>query len=195
MALTRRSLRSMNLTEEQMESIIEMHTETVNALKDDIDKYKTQLEKFEDIQTELNNLKKSVKEEFIAKKDYEDIKTEYQNFKTSIEEKELLKAKENAVKNFFESKNIKGDNLELALMGVESKMNGFEIEDGKIKDTSMLEELVNGKYSRLVDKVQTKGADVANPPNNTGGTEDKPSRAKQLAEQYHSNLYGKKENG
>ena len=45
MALTRKSLKAMGLTDEQVDSIVEMHTETVDGLKADIAKYKGDAEK------------------------------------------------------------------------------------------------------------------------------------------------------
>ena len=44
-ALTRESLRAMGLTDEQVDSIIEMHTDTVDGLKADVSKYKSDAEK------------------------------------------------------------------------------------------------------------------------------------------------------
>ena len=58
MALTRNFLKSMGLTEEQVATIIEAHTDTVDGLKDLIATYKADAEKLPDIQKELNDLKK-----------------------------------------------------------------------------------------------------------------------------------------
>lgn len=40
MALTRKLLKGMGLTEEQMDTIIEAHTDTVDELKTDLARYK-----------------------------------------------------------------------------------------------------------------------------------------------------------
>ena len=45
MAITRKLLKGMGLTEEQQDTIIEAHTDTVNGLKADIDRYKADAEK------------------------------------------------------------------------------------------------------------------------------------------------------
>ena len=45
MALTRKALKAMGLTEEQVDSIIEAHTETVDALKSMVNAYKADAEK------------------------------------------------------------------------------------------------------------------------------------------------------
>ena len=57
MALTRKLLKGMGLTEEQVDTIIEAHTETTDGLKKDIEKYKGDAEKLPGVQKELNDLK------------------------------------------------------------------------------------------------------------------------------------------
>ena len=57
MSLTRKSLKAMGLTDEQVDSIIEMHTDTVDGLKADVSKYKSDAEKLAGVEKELNDLK------------------------------------------------------------------------------------------------------------------------------------------
>ena len=57
MALTRKLLKGMGLTDEQVDTIIEAHTDTVDGLKADVSKYKTDAEKLSDVQKELDELK------------------------------------------------------------------------------------------------------------------------------------------
>ena len=44
MALTRKLLKGMGLTNEQVDTIIEAHTDTVDGLKADVSKYKSDAE-------------------------------------------------------------------------------------------------------------------------------------------------------
>ena len=57
MAMTRKFLKAMGIEEDQIEQIIEAHTETVSALKDERDSYKEDAEKLADVQKELNTAK------------------------------------------------------------------------------------------------------------------------------------------
>lgn len=59
MAITRKLLKGMGLTEEQQDTIIEAHTDTVNGLKADIDRYRTDAEKLPAVQKELDGYKQS----------------------------------------------------------------------------------------------------------------------------------------
>ena len=45
MALTRKALKAMGLTDEQVDSIVEMHVETTDALKEQRDAFKADAEK------------------------------------------------------------------------------------------------------------------------------------------------------
>ena len=45
MAITRKLLKGMGLTEEQQDTIIEAHTDTVNGLKADVERYKADAER------------------------------------------------------------------------------------------------------------------------------------------------------
>ena len=192
MALTRKSLRAMGIEEDKIEQIIDLHSETVNGLKDEIDKYKETAEKLPNIESELNKFKEEAAKGNPFEKKYADIKAEYDKFRADVEAKETKTAKENAVKAYLESKNIKGNNLKLAMKAAKDEIGTLEITDGKIKDTAVIDNLIANDFSGLVAVETTVGATVATPPKNSGGEIKSESRAAKLAAQYHNNLYGSK---
>lgn len=55
------------------------------------------------------------------------------------------------------------------MRGCGEEMAALELDGEKIKDTKALDALVDGTYKGLVSTTQTKGANPANPPANTGG--------------------------
>lgn len=167
MALTRKSLKAMGLTDEQVESIVEMHAETVDALKDKLKAAEEKADNFDKVSKELNDIKAKGSDDYKGK--YDSLKKEYDDYKANITAKELKAAKEKAVRAFFESKNITGANLDIAMRGAKDEVNAIELENEKIKDTKALDELVNGMYAGLVVKSSAKGANTSTPPNNTGG--------------------------
>ena len=183
MALTRKLLKGMGLTDEQVDTIIEAHTDTVDGLKADISKYKADAEKLPGVQKELDNLKAVGDGGY--KEKYEKEHSAFEAFKTDITAKESKAAKEKAVRAYFESKNITGANLDLAMRGCSEEMVALELENGKIKDTKSLDALMEGTYKGLVSTTHTKGADPANPPANAGGgamTKDQIMQIKDRAE-------------
>lgn len=159
-------MKGMGLTDEQVDTIIEAHTDTVDGLKADVSKYKADAEKLPSVQKELDSLKAAGDGGY--KEKYEKEHSAFEAFKTDITAKESKAAKEKAVRAYFESKNITGANLDLAMRGCGEEMAALELDGEKIKDTKSLDALVNGTYKGLVSTTQTHGANPANPPANTG---------------------------
>lgn len=162
MALTRKSLKAMGLTDEQVDSIIEMHSETVDGLKEQVKTYKADAEKLPNVQKELDGLKSAGDGGF--KEKFEKEHSDFENFKKTIKEKETKAAKESAAKAFFESKGITGNSLEIAMRGSSAEIAALELDGEKIKDSSALDALVNGTFKALVSTTTTKGANIPNPP-------------------------------
>ena len=168
MALTRKLLKGMGLTDEQVDTIIEAHSDTVDGLKADMNRYKADAEKLPGVQKELNDLKAAGDGGY--KEKFEKEHKAFEDYKTDITAKEAKAAKEKAVKAYFESKNITGANLDLAMRGCGTEMAALEMDGEKIKDTKSLDALLTGTYKGLISTTQTKGANPANPPANTGGS-------------------------
>lgn len=168
MALTRAFLKGMNLTDEQVGAIIEAHTETVDALKAQRDSYEADAKKLPTVQKELDDLKAAGDGGF--EKKYNDEKAAHDALKQQIADQQSKAAKESAVKAYYEGKNIKGDNLKIAMRGTD--LSAVEVADGKIKDTKALDDLVAGDFKALVSTTSTGGADSHNPPGGQQGTND-----------------------
>lgn len=183
MALTRKLLKGMGLTDEQVDTIIEAHTDTVDGLKADISRYKADAEKLPDVQKQLDELKVAGDDGY--KEKYEKEHSAFETYKADVTAKEAKAAKEKAVRAYFEGKNITGANLELAMRGCGEEMAAIELDGDKIKDTKSLDALVAGTYKGLVSTSRTKGTDTSNPPGNTGAgtmTKEKIMEIKDRAE-------------
>lgn len=167
MALTRKLLKGMGLTDEQVDTIIEAHTDTVDGLKADVSKYKADAEKLPSVQKQLDDLKAAGDNGYQEK--YEKEHKAFEDFKANVTAKETKAAKEKAVRAYFESKNITGANLDLAMRGCGEEMAALEMDGDKIKDTKSIDALLSGTYKGLISTTQQKGADPANPPANNGG--------------------------
>lgn len=160
MALTRKALKAMGIDDEKIDQIIEMHTETVNALKDEREGFREKAEQYDAAKKELDGLKGG--EDWKAK--YNAEKKAFEDFKKDVLAKEMAAVKESAVKAYFESKGIKGSNLEIAMRGARDEIAALELDGEKIKDVASLDALVAGTYKGLVVTQQTKGADPVSPP-------------------------------
>ena len=176
MAMTRKFLKAMGIEEEKIEQIIEAHTETVNALKEERDKFKGDAEKLPKVQKELDDLK--AKGDDGWKEKHDKVKKEYDDYKTEVTAKESKAIKEKAVRAFYEEKGITGKNLEIAMRGSRAEIDGIEMDGDKIKDTASLTALVEGDFSALVSTTTKKGAKTATPP----GGKPEPSAPKSKEE-------------
>lgn len=148
MALTRKLLKGMGLTEEQVETIIDAHTETVDGIKKERDTYKADALKLPTVEEELSTLKAAGDDGYKAK--YEAEKQAFEKYKNEQTAKETRATKEKAVRAYYESKDIKGTNLEIAMKGSFAEIDGIELDGEKIKDTTALDALVDGTFSGLV---------------------------------------------
>ena len=137
-------------TEEIENRLVALHLGVVDPLKDDLTKYKADAEKLPGVQKELDNLKAAGDGGY--KEKYEKEHSDFETYKSDVTAKESKAAKEKAVRAYFESKNITGANLDLAMRGCGEEMAALELDGEKIKDTKALDALVDGTYKGLVSK-------------------------------------------
>lgn len=152
-----------------VDAIIDGNVASIEALREDVAKYKADAEKLESVQKELDALKAKGGEDYKARA--EKAEKELKDYKAEVAAKETRAAKEKAVKAYFEAKNITGNNLAIALRGAKDEISGIELDDkGGIKDSKALDALVDGEFASLVVKSSARGATTATPPGSkTGG--------------------------
>ena len=172
MALSRNYLKALGLTEEQVNSIVEAHTETISGLRDELKTAKEKADRLGEVEKELNDLKTAN----AGKPNYEELynadHTALENLRTEIAAKETRAVKEAAIGAFFEKNNIVGKQKKIAMMAIKGDIDGYEIDEtGNLKDTKTLETLIKEDFAGLVSTTRTEGAGVAEPPANIGKTE------------------------
>lgn len=168
MSITRKMLKGMGLTEEQQDAIFDAHTETVNEIKTERDRYKSEAERLPDVQRQLDELKTAGDGGY--KEKYEKEHKDFEEYKAGITAKETRAAKEKAVRAYLESKNITGSGLTIAMRGLGAEIDAAELDGEKLKDTRALDDLISGDLAGLVTKTSERGAPPpANPPRNNNG--------------------------
>lgn len=156
-------------------------------------RYTEKLTEIETLKTEKQTAEDSAATAGKWKEKYEAMHGEFENFKKAQTAKEAKAAKEAAVRAYYQSKGITGKNLDIAMRGSGAEIEALELgEDGKIKDAVAIDALISGDFSGLVGQTRTEGADTAHPPAGKSGKNDAPNtRAAQIYQQYHANIYGK----
>lgn len=175
MALTRKMMQGMGLTEEQVNAIIEGHEESITGLKSKIDEYEALKEesdkKLAKVQKELDNTKAEAEKNDGKnpwKVKYEAMKEEFDNFKAEKKAEATKSAKEKAYRELLKDTGVSEKRIN-AVMKV-TDLDKVELdEEGKIKDVDEHKKSIKEEWSDFIPTEDTKGADTPNPPGNTGG--------------------------
>lgn len=159
MSFTRATIRELakncevDLPKDFVQGLIDAHIEARDAYAEEQAKKQPK--------TEPTNVKDS--------EEYKKLKQEFDDYKGEVEKKNARATKEQAVRAYFESKGIKGKNLDIAIRGSRSEIDGVELDGDKIKDSTALDALISGDFSGLVSKTNRTGAKTETPPANSGG--------------------------
>ena len=170
MPLTRKALKAMGVDEEKIEQIIDLHTETTDALKAERDNYKADAEKLQSVQRELDQanetLAKHGKGEVIAKSEYEKILNEFNDYKAQVTAAETKHAKERAYREMLKANNVSEKRID-SIVKV-ANLEDFELDkDGNVKDAEKHHEKIKVEWSDFIVGTKTVGANTATPPATT----------------------------
>ena len=168
MALTRRFLKGMGLTEEQVDTIIEAHTEVTDGLKEQIKQYKADADKLVDVQKELDDLKSAGDGGYKSK--YESEKAAHDELKASIAKEKAYASKESAYRELLKAAGVKDKFIDTIVRAERSTIDGLNIKDGKIEGSDTLTEAAKKNWGDFIATQQVVNTRVENPPANTGGT-------------------------
>lgn len=183
MAMNRSLLKGMGLTEEQADTIIQVHRETIDPIKAERDKYKADAERASELQKELDGLKNG--EDFKAK--YEAEKEAFVKYKAEIAGREKLDKVKAAYKDLLSEKKV-GDKYIDSVMGV-TDFSGMTLDEaGKLTNAEALSKEIDSKWGGFIATTSTQGAHVDTPPAGTGGNSFGDIR--KLTAGWHAAKYG-----
>ena len=172
MALTRKALAAMGIEPEKIDQIIEMHTDTVNGLKDDISKYKADADQLKTVQKERDDLKaelaKNGEEDWKSK--YDKVQKDFDDYKKADKAKAELTKKTEAYKALLLEVGISAKRIDQILKVSAEEIAKVAFDDeGKVKDADKFKESIQKEWDGFIAKEGEKGADVSNPPKSNGG--------------------------
>ena len=166
MALSRKLLKGMGLTDEQVETIIEAHTDVVDGLKDEINSNKDAVKKLAEVTKERDELKAQGNDGY--KEKFEKEHSDFEKFKADVAAEKAQASKEKAYRAML--KDV------LSEKGVEKAVkyadwSKIELDEkGELKNASEHVKAVKEEWSEHVSNSVVHNAPVPNPPTNTGGT-------------------------
>lgn len=174
MALSRKLLESLGLEADKVSTIIEAHSETVEALKtqmaqykDEADKAKGYKEQLDTATTELDALK-ATGGDWQSK--YEAEKKAFEDYKGTVEAKETKNAKVKAYRELLSKASISEKRID-SIMKV-TNLDEIELDGEQIKGADALTEKIKEEWSDFVVSGQQNGANVDNPPRGNNEPQD-----------------------
>ena len=171
MALTKAQVREIlsaaGVTSENMseavDKIIDGHVTSVNALREDVAKYKADSEKLPTVQKELDDMKANTNDSW--KEKYDNLKGEFDKYKNDVLEKETHNKKVEAYKAILKDSNLSEKGIEKAIKYAD--WDKIELDtDGKLKGANDHIKAVRDEWAEYVTTTTTTGAKTSTPPAN-----------------------------
>lgn len=194
MAVTRKLLKALGIEDEKADQILEAHTETVNEIREERDRYKADAEQLPGVQKELAELKEAAEQNANNpyKAQYDTVKKQFDDYKAEVEAKQAKDAKTAAYRKLLVDAKV-SDKLIDSILKV-TPVDDLELDDkGQFKNAEDLKKNITEQWDGFIVKEETHGAQQYNPPGTGGGAAGggaTKSRAAILAEQYNASLYG-----
>lgn len=194
MAFTRRFLKGIGLTDEQIESAMEEHVSVTDALKAQIDSLKEDTKELNDLSKEVEGLRqfKADAEKADWETKYKDEHQAFEDFKSETASKETTAKIKDQYRAMLKEANIDEKRFD-AILRVTDFSNMKLTQEGKLANAEKLAEGIKQDWSGFVVTQRTEGQQVDTPPANNGAMHG--SNAEYIRNrmaQRHANLYGGK---
>lgn len=165
MALTRNFLRSMGLTDEQVNAIIENHTDTVEGLKKERDGYKAEAEKVEGLTKQLDEANSKLANAGDAAK----VQKDFDDYKAGIEAEKTTAKKRGAMLDLLKNKVGIARESARKLIVEAMDLSSYELaNDNQFKDEDAIVTDLKGKHAEWIGEVKTEGVASLKPPSGGG---------------------------
>ena len=166
MSITRSKLKAMGLTEEQVETIIEDHLETVNPLKEKGKKADELEQKLTDVQKELDDLKNTNGDDYKSK--YEKEHADFDEYKKTVANEKATAEKRSLYRELLRECGVDAKRID-SVMKV-ADIEAAKVKDGKIENVEDLTKSIKAEWSDFIATDSTRGANVQTPPQGKGST-------------------------
>lgn len=165
MALTRKYLKEIGIEPEKIDLIIEAHTDTVDALKDDRDKYKESADKVKGLEKELAEAKANAQTDSEWKEKYEKVNSDFETYKKEQAEKETQASIRSAYKKLLKDAGVSEKRIDSVLKVTDLSEIKLD-KDGNLENSDKLTESIKKDWSDFITSTDTKGAQTITQPNN-----------------------------
>lgn len=160
MALTRNFLKSMGLTDEQVNAVIEGHTDSITALTKERDEAKAAAEKVEELTRERDDYKEKLAKAGDAAK----VQADFDAYKAGVEKDKLNDRKRKALNTVFEAGGVKRAAFRNTMLKAWD-LDSIELnDDDSIKNVDAVNQAVQKDYADFIGTTTDHPAPPNNPP-------------------------------
>ena len=170
-----------------VDSILNGHIASIDALREERDGYKKDAERLPDVQKELDDLKKAGEGKDDFEQKYNDLKKEYDDYKSEQSAKATKAAKDKAYRAMLKEIGVSEKRLD-SIMKVTDLSDIKLDKNGAIEGLEDLKESTKTEWADFITTEVKQGAGTSTPP---AGKTDPPrgkSRAAENEAKYHSDL-------
>lgn len=168
MALTRKALKAMGLTEEQVDSIVEMHTEVTDDLKTKLKAAQEKADNYDTVKKELDGIKAKGTDDY--KQKYNDEHKAFEDFKKSVENEKAFETKKSVFAEIAKKVKVSDKRINSIIRLEKDYIDKLELDkDGKFTGNSEdVEKFIKDNYDEYIVTSNKQGANTETPPNNIG---------------------------
>ncbi len=147
MGLTRKMLKAMGIEEEKIDQIVEAHTETVEALKQQCEEFKQKAADFDGVQKELDKLK-------AADQSGKEWKEKFEKLQADVESRDRQAAVTKAYKKLLQDSGVDERAIDIIVKGTD--LSSFKLDkEGEIADAETVKGKIKADYGAFITQSNT----------------------------------------
>ena len=169
MGITKKFLQSMEIPDNKIELIFDEYANAIAGITADRDKYKEQADKLASVEKELVKAKAKAEEFETVSEQLKKVRAEYADYKAGVDADKVKAVKEKAYRQLLQETGISEKAIDKIIKVTD--LAGVEIDDkNNVKDKTEIIKNIKNEWSDFIITQTERGAEVANPPTNTGGS-------------------------
>ena len=169
MGITKKFLQSMEIPDNKIELIFDEYANAIAGITADRDKYKEQADKLASVEKELVKAQAKAEELETVSEQLKKVRAEYADYKAGVDADKVKAVKEKAYRQLLQETGISEKAIDKIIKVTD--LAGVEIDDkNNVKDKTEIIKNIKNEWSDFIVTQTERGAEVANPPTNTGGS-------------------------
>lgn len=169
MGITKKFLQSMEIPDSKIELIFDEYANAIAGITADRDEYKKQADKLASVEKELVKAQAKAEELETVSEQLKEVRAEYADYKAGVDADKVKAVKEKAYRQLLQETGISEKAIDKIIKVTD--LSGVEVDDkNNVKDKTEIIKNIKTEWSDFIITQTERGAEVANPPTNTGGS-------------------------